>query len=77
METQTFFQYEANIQNSSMGLVHHMEVFHCESNIKEEIPFYTGNCFASDRPNRTQLCKRVLAAWAMGAPAFTYPEVKY
>lgn len=53
-----------------------MEVFHCETDANEDIPLYIGNCFASDRPVKTQVCKRVLAAWAMGAPPFTYPEVK-
>lgn len=53
-----------------------MEVFHCEADSQEEIPLYIGNCFAEDRPAATKVCKRVLAAWAMGAPPFTYPEVK-
>lgn len=53
-----------------------MEVFHCEAPLNEDIPLYDGDCFALDRPEKTQVCKRVLAAWAMGAPAFTYPEVK-
>ncbi|XP_066249542.1 tyramine beta-hydroxylase isoform X1 [Euwallacea similis] len=68
------YQYEANIQSSSEGLVHHMELFHCETNAKEHIPMYNGNCFVPERPQKTQLCKRVLAAWAMGAQPFTYPE---
>lgn len=52
-----------------------MEVFHCEASPNEEIPLYDGDCFASERPKATQVCKRVLAAWAMGAPPFVYPEV--
>ncbi|XP_019872323.2 tyramine beta-hydroxylase [Aethina tumida] len=68
------YQYEANIQESSQGLVHHMEVFHCETDAKAEIPLYEGNCFDKDRPPKTQVCKRVLAAWAMGAPPFIYPK---
>nr|CAH7713214.1 unnamed protein product [Callosobruchus chinensis] len=68
------YQYESHIQDSSRGVVHHMEVFHCETNAKEDIPLYAGDCFAKDRPPKTQVCKRVLAAWAMGAPPFTYPE---
>lgn len=52
-----------------------MEVFHCVGPVGDEIPLYVGNCFAEERPQKTQVCKRVLAAWAMGAPAFTYPEV--
>ncbi|XP_074032837.1 tyramine beta hydroxylase isoform X2 [Leptinotarsa decemlineata] len=68
------YQYESNIQESSQGTVHHMEVFHCEAAANEDIPLYVGNCFAKDRPPKTQVCKRVLAAWAMGAPPFIYPE---
>lgn len=52
-----------------------MEVFHCETDAKAEIPLYEGNCFDKDRPPKTQVCKRVLAAWAMGAPPFIYPKV--
>ncbi|KAJ8954020.1 hypothetical protein NQ318_004313, partial [Aromia moschata] len=67
-------EYESNIQHTSHGLVHHMEVFHCEAPPNEEIPLYIGNCFAKERPPKTQVCKRVLAAWAMGAPPFAYPK---
>jgi len=52
-----------------------MEVFHCETAFFEEVPLYSGNCFDKKRPKKTQVCKRVLAAWAMGAQPFTYPEV--
>ena len=68
-------QYEAIIQNGNEGLVHHMEVFHCMAPAKEEIPIYVGSCFAVERPETTMVCKRVLAAWAMGAKPFIYPEV--
>ncbi|XP_050300563.1 tyramine beta-hydroxylase [Anthonomus grandis grandis] len=68
------YQYEANIQDTSEGLVHHMELFHCEANANDVIPLYSGPCDAKDRPPKTQICKRVLAAWAMGALPFTYPE---
>lgn len=52
-----------------------MEVFHCESNADTKIPLYSGPCFSKKRPFKTQVCKKVMAAWAMGAPAFVYPEV--
>uniref|UniRef100_A0A6P7GAW1 Tyramine beta-hydroxylase n=1 Tax=Diabrotica virgifera virgifera TaxID=50390 RepID=A0A6P7GAW1_DIAVI len=68
------YQYGAHIQESSEGVVHHMEVFHCQAGASEEIPLYDGNCFAEDRPPKTQVCKKVLAAWAMGATPFTYPK---
>lgn len=53
-----------------------MEVFHCVAPPDKEIPLYMGSCFAPQRPASTEVCKRVLAAWAMGATAFTYPEVE-
>lgn len=53
-----------------------MEVFHCVAPAEKEIPLYAGTCFAAERPAITQVCKRVLAAWAMGAAAFSYPKVK-
>lgn len=52
-----------------------MEVFHCVAPVNEEIPLYVGSCFAPERPEATKVCKRVIAAWAMGAKAFIYPEV--
>nr|BAO52001.1 tyramine beta-hydroxylase [Gryllus bimaculatus] len=67
-------QYEAVIQPGNEALVHHMEVFHCEAPAGEEVPGYDGPCFAAERPAPTQVCKRVLAAWAMGALPFSYPE---
>ncbi|GJQ79982.1 Tbh, partial [Trypoxylus dichotomus] len=68
------YQYEAVIDKENEGVVHHMEVFHCVAPPDTDIPLYVGSCFASERPTSTQVCKRVLAAWAMGATAFTYPE---
>ncbi|XP_044766667.1 tyramine beta-hydroxylase [Coccinella septempunctata] len=68
------YQFESHIQKSSEGVVHHMEVFHCFAPANVEIPLYDGSCFASERPPETNVCKRVLAAWAMGAGPFTYPE---
>lgn len=52
-----------------------MEVFYCEAGANEVIPVYVGSCFAEDRPEKTKACKRVIAAWAMGARAFSYPKV--
>lgn len=51
-----------------------MEVFHCVAPANQEIPLYVGPCFAKDRPESTMVCKRVLAAWAMGAAEFKYPN---
>ncbi|KAJ8681301.1 hypothetical protein QAD02_017088 [Eretmocerus hayati] len=67
-------QFGPAIQSGSEHLVHHMEVFHCAGPPDLEVPLYNGPCDAPDRPQRTQICKKVLAAWAMGADAFVYPE---
>ncbi|KAI4452995.1 dopamine beta hydroxylase related [Holotrichia oblita] len=53
-----------------------MEVFHCIAPANTEIPLYVGSCFSSEKDlESTQVCKRVLAAWAMGATMFMYPEL--
>ncbi|KAK6620702.1 hypothetical protein RUM43_010997 [Polyplax serrata] len=67
-------QYEPVIQKGNEHLVHHMEVFQCVTGVNDTIPKYVGSCFADDRPDKTKVCKRVIAAWAMGAQAFSYPE---
>ncbi|KAJ1523754.1 hypothetical protein ONE63_001587 [Megalurothrips usitatus] len=67
-------RYEALIQHGNEGLVHHMEVFHCEAPLGQAVPLYRGPCTAAARPDASQVCKRVLAAWAMGATPFVYPK---
>ncbi|XP_025419900.1 dopamine beta-hydroxylase-like [Sipha flava] len=67
-------RFESVIEENSRGVVHHMEVFHCEAGADDQMPLYRGPCFSEKRPYKTQVCKKVLAAWAMGAPAFVYPE---
>ncbi|XP_037080255.1 dopamine beta-hydroxylase-like [Pollicipes pollicipes] len=67
-------QYEAVVEKANEDLVHHMEVFHCEAPVSETIPSYQGPCHAPDRPPAIDKCKRVLAAWAMGAAPLVYPK---
>ncbi|XP_071521635.1 dopamine beta-hydroxylase [Panulirus ornatus] len=62
------------IQEGNEDLVHHMEIFHCEYPPEVEVPRYQGPCHASDRAPEIDACKRVLAAWAMGASPFVYPQ---
>jgi dopamine beta-monooxygenase len=64
------------IQPGNEALVHHIEVFHCEAPHGHDMPEYQGACFSHGRPEATKVCKRVLAAWAMGALPFNYPEVR-
>lgn len=54
------------------GIVHHMEVFHCDTNVNVEIPLYNGDC--ESLPKEAEVCKRVISLWAMGASTFTYPK---
>ena len=63
------------MEKDNQDLVHHMEVFHCEAPVSEKIPRYEGPCHAADRPSAIDQCKRVLAAWAMGAMPLVYPQV--
>ncbi|RWS14424.1 Dopamine beta-hydroxylase-like protein, partial [Dinothrombium tinctorium] len=67
-------QYEAVIQKGSEGLVHHMEVFHCEIPAESTLPDWDGGCFDKNMPEILDNCKRVVAAWALGAGPFAYPE---
>ncbi|XP_053609984.1 tyramine beta-hydroxylase [Plodia interpunctella] len=67
-------QFQSTITRGNEGLVHHMELFYCDTDPKKEIPLYEGNCFAPERPEITKTCSKVKSAWAMGAPPFTYPE---
>ncbi|XP_037815839.1 tyramine beta-hydroxylase isoform X1 [Lucilia sericata] len=53
------------------GVVHHMEVFHCETDWNVEIPLYNGDC--EQLPAEAKVCSKVIALWAMGASTFTYP----
>lgn len=57
---------------TSPSIVHHMEIFHCETDVDVEIPLYEGNC--DDMPKEAKVCSRVISLWAMGASTFTYPK---
>ncbi|CAD7091391.1 unnamed protein product [Hermetia illucens] len=63
-------QFEPIIRSKS--LVHHMEVFHCDTDPNVEIPLYNGDC--DDLPQEAKVCSKVISLWAMGASTFTYPE---
>ncbi|XP_064458103.1 dopamine beta-hydroxylase-like isoform X2 [Ornithodoros turicata] len=67
-------RYEANIQKGSEAVVHHMELFHCEVPVGEDLPEWNDNCYHPKKPKILENCKRVIAAWAMGAPPLAYPE---
>ncbi|XP_069972281.1 dopamine beta-hydroxylase [Penaeus vannamei] len=67
-------EFGPTIQRGNEDIVHHMEVFHCEHPPDFQVPLYQGPCHSPDRPREIDACKRVLAAWAMGASAFVYPQ---
>lgn len=60
-------RYESVIPQESSSLVHHMELFHCEVNPDVSLPDWNGPCFSPGKPQILENCKKVLAAWAMGA----------
>ncbi|KAL1785947.1 dopamine beta-hydroxylase [Sigmodon hispidus] len=65
--------YEAVVTEGNEALVHHMEVFQCADEFKS-FPHYSGPCESKMKPDRLDYCRHVLAAWALGAKAFYYPE---
>ncbi|XP_051022597.1 dopamine beta-hydroxylase [Acomys russatus] len=65
--------YEAIITQGNEALVHHMEVFQCADEFKT-IPKFSGPCDSNMKPERLNYCRHVLAAWALGAKPFYYPE---
>ncbi|XP_049317748.1 tyramine beta-hydroxylase [Bactrocera dorsalis] len=66
---QHIVQFEPLI--TSPDLVHHLEVFHCETDPQVEIPLYNGDC--EKMPAEAKVCSKVISLWAMGASTFTYP----
>uniref|UniRef100_A0A803VN33 Dopamine beta-hydroxylase n=2 Tax=Ficedula albicollis TaxID=59894 RepID=A0A803VN33_FICAL len=65
--------YEPVVTAGNEALVHHMEVFQCAAEF-DSFPHYSGPCDSKMKPDRLNYCRHVLAAWAMGAQAFYYPE---
>ncbi|XP_055353897.1 dopamine beta-hydroxylase-like [Paramacrobiotus metropolitanus] len=66
-------QYESAIQEGNEDLVHHIEVFHCEIPTGIHISEWEGDCDDGSAPKDMDYCKRVIGAWAMGAPPLRYP----
>ncbi|XP_043326009.1 dopamine beta-hydroxylase [Cervus canadensis] len=65
--------YEPIVTEGNEALVHHMEVFQCAAEV-ESVPHFSGPCDSKMKPERLNYCRHVLAAWALGAKAFYYPE---
>ena len=66
-------RYEADIEEGNQDVVHHMEVFHCPDPGSEPFPVWSGSCDDPAAPPQLSQCKKVLAAWAIGAGPFSYP----
>nr|BAT68975.1 tyramine beta-hydroxylase [Ambigolimax valentianus] len=67
-------QYEGIIAAGSEDLVHHMEVFHCEVDDVDNLPYYSGPGQSEGMPEGLGVCRKVIGAWAMGAKAMVYPD---
>ena len=62
------WQFEGAISSGGRGVVHHLEVFHCEAPPHVHIPYYNAPCSSkSQRPRGLESCRKVIGAWAMGA----------
>lgn len=66
--------FESVITNTSRGVVHHMELFHCVSDPRADMISYNGPCNSESKPDGLVQCRKVIAAWAMGADRFVYPR---
>jgi len=67
-------RFDGIISPQSEGIVHHMELFHCDVDPQMEIPAYNDVCTSEQKPMGLTPCRRVVGAWAFGATNFTYPE---
>ncbi|CAF3781384.1 unnamed protein product [Rotaria sp. Silwood1] len=68
-------RFDGVISPQSEGIVHHMELFHCDVDPDMQIPAYNGRCTSEEKPMGLTPCRRVIGAWAYGAANFFYPDV--
>ena len=67
-------RFDGLVSPQSEGVVHHMELFHCDVSPEMKIPEYNQTCTSEQKPMGLTPCRRVIGAWAMGAANFTYPD---
>jgi dopamine beta-monooxygenase len=67
-------RFDGIVSPQSVGVVHHMELFHCNVDLKTKIPPFNDACTSEQKPMGLTPCRRVIGAWALGATNFTYPE---
>ena len=67
-------RFDGVVSPQSDGVVHHMELFHCDVDHNVKIPAFNGRCMSEQKPMGLTPCRRVIGAWALGATNFTYPD---
>ncbi|CAF3747867.1 unnamed protein product [Rotaria socialis] len=67
-------RFDGIVSPQSDGIVHHMELFHCNVASDFDIPAFNGVCTSEQKPMGLTPCRRVVGAWALGATNFTYPK---
>ena len=73
-ELTVFDQFEGAISEASQGIVHHLEVFHCEVPVGQKVRPYNAPCKSmAERPAGLESCRKVIGAWAMGASVSRRP----
>ena len=66
--------FEGIIDERNVGIVHHMELFHCPEDPPKEFQSFSDVCTSEEKPIGLRKCRNVIAAWAMGASKFIYPQ---
>ena len=66
--------FEGIIDKRNEGVVHHMELFHCVKEPSKNYKNFNNVCTSEEKPGDLKACRKVIAAWAMGAKTFIYPE---
>jgi dopamine beta-monooxygenase len=67
-------RFDGIVSPQSDGIVHHMELFHCDIDPNIIIPPFNERCTSEEKPMMLRPCRRVIGAWALGATNFTYPK---
>ena len=73
-EPHHIIRFDGLVSPQSEGVVHHMELFHCDVDPRTKIPPFNQVCTSEQKPMGLTPCRRVIGAWAMGATNFTYPD---
>lgn len=55
--------YESVITDTSKGVVHHMELFHCITDPSNDKKSYNGPCNSEEKPSGLTQCRKVIASY--------------